>query len=92
MNRNYPTAEQMNIPAADIRLWAADRRTDEAVAVGIHAIADSSRSAQDIWESPTDVEAQHVEMAVQDYVIHGDFDAGEFRWGEYRFVVSDGHE
>jgi hypothetical protein len=76
-NRNYTT------PTVD-REWAASRETHMAVAVAIHAIADDSRSAEDIWEQPTAAECDHVAMAVEEYIRAGDFpatDNGRYSWG-----------
>jgi len=75
MNRNYTS------PAID-EGWAYDRRTDMPVAVAIHAIAGPSRSPDDIWLDPTAAEYDHVCMAVQEYVTHGDYVANEngYRW------------
>jgi len=78
MNRNYRT------PSVD-REWSNCRETHHAVAVAIHAIADSQRSPEAIWESPTMTEWQHVEMAVEEYVREGDFRAepdGRYSWGQ----------
>jgi len=77
MNRNYthPTIDQQ---------WALSRETHEAVATAIHAIADSRRSAQTIWEAPTQAELDQVTMAVEEYIRHGDFSAepdGRYQWG-----------
>jgi hypothetical protein len=33
--------------------WCASHKTDSAVAVAIHAIADASRTPEQIWEAPT---------------------------------------
>ena len=76
-NRNY------NSPRVDAE-WAATRETCIAVATAIHAIADSKRSADAIWEAPTQAEEDHVKMAVQEYLNHGDFPRdpdGEYGWG-----------
>ncbi len=76
-NRNY---SRPDVPAE----WAASRETHPAVASAIHAIADSKRSPQEIWESQTPAEWDHVTMAVQEYVAHGDFPAefdGKYHWG-----------
>ena len=76
-SRNY---ERPQIPAA----WASSRETHMAVATAIHAIADSRRSADSIWEAPTVAEWDHVKMAVEEYVAHGDFLAEEdgcYAWG-----------
>jgi len=77
MNRNYPT------PTVSPE-WANSRETDMAVAVAIHAISDDKRSPDEIWESPTDAEWDHVCMAVNEYVRHGDFypDASGYCWGQ----------
>ena len=78
MNRNYRVP-----PVA--REWAQSRETHEAVATAIHAIADSSRTPEAIWEAPTAAELDHVRMAVEEYVSHGDYPAepdGRFSWGQ----------
>jgi hypothetical protein len=76
MNRNYAT------PHVDAQ-WAASRETAMPVAVAIHAIADARRSPEAIWEAPTPAEFEHVQMAVAEYVRHGDFPAEPdgFAWG-----------
>lgn len=76
MNRNYTT------PTVDTR-WADSRETDMAVATAIHAIADSKRSAEAIWDDPTQAELDHVTMALEEYVRHGDFehDPQGYCWG-----------
>jgi hypothetical protein len=89
MSRNYKTATNLGLTHDDLYRWGESRNTDTAVALAIHAIASHDRTPEVIWEDPTNAESQHVEMAVQDYVIHGDYPAGEYRWGEYRFDVSD---
>lgn len=76
MSRNY------NTPTVD-REWASSRETDMAVAVAIHAISDSSRSPEAIWEAPTQAEWDHVTMAVQEYVENGDFPRMDgYCWGQ----------
>ncbi|MDG3089182.1 hypothetical protein P7F88_25300 [Vibrio hannami] len=69
MNRNYrhQTLHPNGLTA----------RTDMVVAVAIHAIADGKRTAEQIWEAPTANEWDHVCMAVEEYIRHGDFDADE---------------
>ncbi|MFP4539124.1 MAG: hypothetical protein ACLFPA_12585 [Dichotomicrobium sp.] len=77
MNRNYGT------PTVDPQ-WANSRETHMAVATAIHAISDSTRSPEAIWEAPTDAEFDHVKMAVEEYISHGDFPAepdGTYPWG-----------
>lgn len=77
MNRNYQT------PAVATD-WATTRETDMVVAVAIHAIADSNRPPEAIWEAPSAAEWDHVCMAVEEYVANGDFDANEhgYCWGQ----------
>lgn len=77
MSRNYRTPPV----AAE---WANSRETDMAVATAIHAIADSNRSPEAIWEAPTQAEWDHVVMAVEEYVRNGDvpFDASGYCWGQ----------
>ncbi len=55
--------------------WADSRETHPAVAMAIHAISDSSRSPEAIWEAPTPAEWDHVCMAVEEYVKRGLFPA-----------------
>ena len=65
--------------------WADKRSTHEAVAMAIHAIADNTRPADDIWEAPTPAEVEHVAMAIHSYIEAGIFDAeddGEYLWGD----------
>lgn len=83
MNRNYKR------PSVDAN-WAASRETHAAVAVAIHAIADDSRAPEAIWEDPTPAEVDHVTMAVEEYIVHGDFDAepdGVYPWGESEITL-----
>ena len=76
MSRNY------NTPTVAAE-WASSRETDMAVAVAIHAVADSKRSPEAIWEAPTQAEWDHVTMAVAEYVAHGDFPAEDsYCWGQ----------
>jgi hypothetical protein len=76
-SRNY------NTPFVDAE-WANSRETDMAVATAIHAIADDRRSPEAIWENPTEAEWDHVVMAVEEYVRHGDFaiDPTGYCWGQ----------
>lgn len=77
VSRNY------DAPSVD-RHWADSRETSMAVATAIHAIADSKRSAEAIWEDPTPAEWDHVTMAVEEYVQAGIFpaaDDGRYPWG-----------
>ncbi len=83
ISRNYtrPTVEP---------LWGFYRETHPAVAMAIHAISDNRRSTHDIWEDPTLAEWDHVTMAVEEYVAHGDFPAepdGDYRWGEDAIIL-----
>lgn len=83
-NLNYAT------PVVSER-WAETRQTHPAVAMAIHAIADSSRDAEAIWEAPTNAEWEHVTMAVDQYVAAGIFEAeddGRYPWGEEAVVIN----
>jgi hypothetical protein len=63
--------------------WANTRKTHIAVAVAIHAISDSKRSPEDIWDNPTLAEWDHVRMAIQEYVTNDFFDAENgYSWGQ----------
>lgn len=64
--------------------WADSRETAMPVAVAIHAISDSKRSPEDIWEAPTQAECDHVAMAVAEYIEAGYFDAQPdgYAWGQ----------
>lgn len=70
-------------PAIDSQ-WAHCRNTHHAVATAIHAIASGDRTPDAIWEAPTAAEWDHVHMAVEDYVLHGDYaySARGYQWGE----------
>ena len=84
-SRNYKTLTQLDISLAGITRWADTRETDLVVAVAIHAIADDRRSPEAIWEDPTPDENGHVAMAVEDYLVHGDYDRsadGRYCWGQ----------
>lgn len=76
MTRNYRT------PTVSAE-WANSRETDMAVATAIHAISDSKRSPEAIWEAPTPAEWDHVVMAVEEYVREGvfEFDSSGYCWG-----------
>ena len=76
-NRNY------NSPSVSPE-WASSHATAMVVAVSIHAIADAKRSAQDIWAAPTPAEWQHVEMAIEEKIKHGDYphDEDGYSWGD----------
>ena len=79
-SRNYRSRRDFD----DLTEWADCRETHKAVAVAIHAISDSSRSPETIWADPTPTEVDHVTMAVEEYMIHGDFerqDDGRYMWG-----------
>lgn len=83
MNRNYTT------PTVAAQ-WADSRETSMAVATAIHAIADSKRSPEAIREAPTPAEWDHVTMAVEEYVTHGDFDwQPRFFWGGETIEITD---
>ena len=63
---------------------------NQIVARAIHAIADTNRPAELIWAEPTQAECDHVDMACQEYVRHGDFEPGVYRWGiEHLEVKAD---
>ena len=75
------TSRNYNTPTVTAD-WAASRETSMPVAVAIHAISDSKRAPEAIWEAPTPAEWDHVAMAVEEYIQHGDFDWQErFAWG-----------
>jgi hypothetical protein len=40
--------------------WADSRKTDESVAIAIHAIATTNRTAESIWDDPTPEETAAV--------------------------------
>ena len=64
--------------------WYLSRETHPAVAAAIHAISDSNRSPETIWDAPTAAEWDHVAMAVENYVNAGLFPAeadGAYPWG-----------
>ena len=78
MNLDYATPP---VPAE----WAESRKTHPAVAMAIHAIADSTRSPEAIWEAPTKAERSHVATAVDQYLKAGLFKPardGHYQWGK----------
>ena len=78
MTRNYKTPNVSDE-------WHESRDTHAAVATAIFAIADTSRTPEAIWEAPTAAEFDHVTMAVEEYLRHGDFaraDDGRYHWGQ----------
>lgn len=84
----YRTLQQLDLSRDDLRAWADSRKTDEVVALAIHAIADSSRSPEAIWEAPTPQEWQQVAMAVENYTDCGLYVAeGIYHWGEEKLHV-----
>ena len=51
--------------------------------MAIHAISGSKRSPEEIWGAPSPDEWCHVEIAVDEYITHGDFepaDDGKYAW------------
>lgn len=83
-NRNYKT------PHVDPH-WRDSRETHPAVAMAIHAIADSSRTPEMIWDQPREAEWDHINMAVAEYIEHGDFERepnGEYAWGTAYVTLS----
>jgi len=78
---------QYNTPSVPT-YWSDSRNTHPAVAMAIHAIADSSRPADDIWEEPTIAEFDHVIMAVGHYVDRGIFNQmNQFWWGDLQVKI-----
>jgi hypothetical protein len=64
--------------------WSTRHHTHMAVASAIHAIADQSRDAEEIWEHPTESERGDVVMLVADYLAHGAFSRtrdNKYAWG-----------
>lgn len=85
------TTTQFATPAVAAE-WASSRETHIAVATAIHAIADSKRTADVIWEDPTPAEWDQVTMAVQNYVESGVFaaeDDGRYAWGVESITLAD---
>ena len=64
--------------------WGSSRETHPAIVMAIYAIADSTRTPDQIWEAPTRAEMDHVVMAVESYIAAGIFDPnedGQYCWG-----------
>lgn len=83
MNRNYLNPREIR-REYDVETWCATRETHPAVGYAIHAISDSSRTPNQIWEAPTNAEYEHVTMAIDEFITHGDFSAepdGRYQWG-----------
>ena len=73
--------------------WAASRETDDDVAAAIHAIADETRTPQQIWEAPEPAEMDHVTMAIAEYRRAGIArdDDRPLNWGEELIKIPSGH-
>lgn len=70
--------------------WAKSRNTHPGIAAAIHAIADSTRSPEAIWEEPTLTEVGHVTLALQAYVENGLVEAApddRYDWGVEPIVM-----
>lgn len=81
-SRNYPKPESL-ATRSQLRAFGAPRETHEAVVAAIFAIASSKRPADAIWTAPTPAEWDHVTMAVQEYITHGDFEPEDsYSWGQ----------
>ncbi len=76
---------QFNLPNVSDE-WAASRETSMIVAVAIHAIADNTRSAQAIWEAPTQSEWDTVKIAIENYLANDwfpeEYGSATLSWGE----------
>lgn len=90
-SRNYQSIRQVRESIDyDLDQWAASRETSLAVAAAIHALADSERTPDQIWQAPTQNEWINVPLAVAEYVAHGDVKAGDdgrYCWGEERIEL-----
>lgn len=78
-----PTAppEPFHIPLAK----AAELETHPGVIAAINAVATVQRPALVIWKAPTGTEADHIVMALEEYIDLGDFPATPsniYAWGE----------
>lgn len=90
MNRNYKTQCKLDVPESVFKTWRETRNADAPVTLAIHAISNGTRSPDEIWQDPTQAECENVEMAVSEYISHGDFEAQiEYRWGDYRFTLDN---
>jgi hypothetical protein len=79
MNVNYDFDR-----AVSLQPWAESRETHIGVANAIFAIADSNRTAEEIWEDPTVTECQHIKMALEQYIAAGLIEPsadGRYCWG-----------
>jgi hypothetical protein len=74
-NYNPKRNQIMRIWIPNLEQWADSRKTDEAVAVAIHAIATTNRTAASIWEEPTPEET----AAVIASLVPGE----TYYWGDY---------
>jgi hypothetical protein len=70
--------------------WCTSHKTDSAVAVAIHAIADASRSPEQIWEVPTPEEIERVRSIVRDLVLNDyfQFQALGYQWGKETITLA----
>lgn len=64
---------------------ADELETHPAVLAAINAVATERRPATVIWKAPTGTEADHIVMALEEYIDLGDFAATKsniYAWGE----------
>lgn len=85
MSRNY------TVPNVS-RAWPESRNTHAAVSTAIWAISGGERTPAAIWDAPTSAEFDHVKMAVQEYLAHGDFAPDPdnlYAWGVTNIMVEN---
>jgi hypothetical protein len=64
----------VNFDHEALEQWATAHKAQLAVACAIHAIANSKRTAEDIWAAPTHEEWYGIADVVGEYVDNGDFE------------------
>ena len=86
MNRNYPAYNGLNEEA---KQEAASRETSKPVWAAIAVVAAmSGRDVNAVWENPTRVEFDHVEMCLNDWCRENDIEADTYHWGCERIEVA----
>lgn len=85
MNRNYPA---YNGISEEEKQEASSRETSNPVWAAINVVAQmSGRDVNSVWENPSSVEFEHVEMCLNDWCREGDIEADTYHWGCERIEV-----
>lgn len=82
--RNYRDPKEASEPFHILLDKAEELETHPGVLAAINAVATERRPAMVIWKAPTGPEADHIVMALEEYIYIGDFSATKdncYAWG-----------